>query len=148
MKKLVQTRIAGVTFANDDGESRQDIIASLPAFITCELIPTYYDNQFAIKVREETTKKIIGWIPKENLDSNLAKYRILTGTVEKTKNTWHVVAYPAIEPTVKQCKLVKLVCDVMRIPKPAYDKRAYNHFLNIARQRKWIDKTFAVINNK
>ncbi len=58
-------KISGVTFKNDDGTDRQQIISKLSVGQELKLIPYKYKNQDALYVKT-LDDKIVGTIPAEN----------------------------------------------------------------------------------
>lgn len=135
MKNLNETKITGVTFNNEDGESRQEILKSLPRYVELKLVKTTYNGQFAVKVIELKTNKLIGWIPKSNLDSDIVNCQRLTGIVEKTKDTYHVTARRQDVPSGSQYRLISMLCRKFNLEKPVYDKITYGKFLADVRKK-------------
>ncbi len=63
--KFINTKVAGVTFANDDGTQRQDIIKGLTMGEQVLLVRDH-DNEhdfYAVQV-QTTEKEVIGWVPR------------------------------------------------------------------------------------
>lgn len=126
-------KVAGVTFANENGESRQDILAGLAeqGIITVNLEYTSFEGEPAIKCHEKTTGKVIGWIPKKNIEEVTAcKIKQFTGFINFFKMKDGVGRYCAElcaqeKPTAKQYAKMIHLCKEQGIPMPAYDRRAY-----------------------
>ena len=86
-------KLAGVTFDNEDGTSRQKLLETMyqmPAhMILVDMIETTYDGERAVKVLESKSKYHIGWVKK----TDLAKYEKfpdqMTASVNYYKNTYY-----------------------------------------------------------
>ena len=128
--------IAGVTFKNEDGESRQEILKNIfnsySNIITIRLQHvTYYRNGIgepAIKCVEKSTKKMIGWLPKDMV-KNYKNVRELTGLIKVFNNKYIVELYNQEPPTHAQYEMVKSICSKNNIPAPAYDRHAYDSII-------------------
>lgn len=139
MKTMV--RVAGVTFNNDNGVSRQNIIRSLQGehgIITCDLIETVYHNpetgedEKAIEVREHVSKQMLGYIPRKELDNENLDNQ-MTGFIRFYKGTWSVQLDTIKRPSPKQYAYVKSLCTKYRKAMPAYDVRAYAYMFEMVR---------------
>ena len=135
------TRLAGVSFANDatdGGESRQELLKQiynngLPVIVTIE--PCIFHNtdtncdEDAIKVRQKSTGKILGWIPREDID-RCKSIDTMTLTVGFYKNTYNGVLNPNVAPTAKQYSYMKYLHSKGLIQcMPEYDKAIYSRVL-------------------
>ena len=126
-------KLAGVTFSNDEkdgGENRQDILAMLMNqnrnVFTADLLYTKYNNEFAIKVKEHATGKVIGWIPKTELETfRYTKVKQMTGFIECHHNKFCVRLDKQQPPTSKSYAYMKYICESCGWAMPAYDRRAY-----------------------
>lgn len=132
----VMTKVAGVTFANDEkdgGRSRQEILKELAtskgSIITVNLYRTNWLNpktgkyEHAIKCVEHDSKEVIGWIPKTDIDK--IKEKQMTGFIGFVKGTYNVALDVQKCPTQAQYHAMKDICKSTGIPMPAYDVRAY-----------------------
>jgi hypothetical protein len=136
MKETLKT--AGVTFANPDGESRQEILKSFGdgTFITVNLIKQTYFNpqtkipELAIACFEKNTKKQIGYIPKADIEPEIIKMRQLTGYVSVFNDTYYCVLTKQQEPDTKMYSDMKQFCENIHLKPPAYDTRAYIQFID------------------
>lgn len=139
MKNFI--KVAGVTFKNEDGVSRQNIIRSLSCnhgIITVDLCETVFHNnetnedERAIKVLEHNTKQCIGWIPRTDLDNeNLSDQ--MTGFVRNYKGVWSVQLDNIKRPSAKQYAYAKSIANKKHIAMPAYDVRAYAYLYEAVR---------------
>lgn len=126
-------KLAGVTFDNEDGTSRQKLLETMyqmPAhMILVDMIETTYDGERAVKVLESKSKYHIGWVKK----ADLAKYEKfpdqMTASVNYYKNTYYVELSICEAPSQKQYHTVKSIVAKKHMPKPIYDKKAYAAFL-------------------
>lgn len=129
-------KVVGVTFNNDKidgGESRQQILHDLRKsgrrIISVDLIYTEYDGEPAIKVREKSTKKIVGWIAKtEVAEIMAAKIKHSTGFISKFEGIENLKLQKPEFPTNVEYHRMKAMCNNAGLTMPAYDKRAYDVF--------------------
>lgn len=126
----MNTRIAGVKFNNDKeygGESRQYILQQLyesyGAIITVDLKRTYYNNEPAIQCIEHTTRRLLGWIPKTDIEQ--IKTNQMTGIIYKSKHGYSVELSDQQKPSKAQYQTIKSIYSKNNQTMPAYDKRAY-----------------------
>jgi hypothetical protein len=140
---IKELKLAGVTFANEDGENRQDILRNFATsmcggIITTDLMDTIYHNpetdedEYAIKVVEHNSRKIIGWIPKSEL-ANPDLDEQMTGFIRHYKNNYYVVLDTIKKPSQKQYHYAKSLAKRLGIPAIAYDSRAYAYVFNMNR---------------
>lgn len=129
------TKLTGVTFQNPDnegGENRQDLLkylAGYPTVVTLENVifhnPDTGLGEFAIKVRSDITKKLLGFIPKSEIGKwkNTGKMVL---TVNCYKNTYYGELSPAKNPTPKQYGAMKQLVKAGIVSKmPPYDQTIY-----------------------
>lgn len=130
-------RLAGVTFINPEnegGENRQDLLAQLagmPTPVTLENVIFHNDEtglgEFAIKVRSDITGKLIGFIPKADINKwkNTGKMML---SVSFYKNTYSGSLYEMRKPTPKQYGAMKaLVAKGIINKMPPYDQAVYQY---------------------
>lgn len=128
-------KLAGVTFTNstdEGGESRQDLLAQLvgmPTPVTLENVIFHNDEtglgEFAIKVRSDITGKLIGFIPKADINKwkNTGKMML---TVSFYKGTYSGSLNQLRKPTPKQYGTMKsLVAKGIVSKMPPYDQTVY-----------------------
>lgn len=123
-------KVVGVTFNNEDGESRQEILRALRKsnrrIVDLDLIYTEFEGEPAIKVRERSTKKIIGWMPRtEVVEIMKAKIKHTIGFITKYEETECVKITKPEFPTNVEYHRMKAMCAKKGVEMPAYDKRAY-----------------------
>lgn len=93
-------KLAGVTF-----ENRQsilgNIVKNIGKEIICDLVDTIYNGEPAIKVLERSSKKQIGWVPRQNLkelyNKNIEK---IYGEIGYYKETYFVRLYEPVRKAV------------------------------------------------
>lgn len=124
-------KVAGVTFANENGKNRQDIIAGLGlGFKTAKLKQTTYEGERAVEVR--IGGQLIGYVPKTQLSNPLSYADELTALVSvysgPDKDKYYVVLTERQAPSAKEYAYMKKLCLSAKRPMPAYDKRAYAQY--------------------
>lgn len=132
-------KVAGVKFSNEDGESRQEILANLAkinlgGIITVDLIETEFEGEYAIKCVEHNSRKVIGWIPKTELKNETLSSQ-MTGFIRKTSYGQNVQLTVIKKPTSAQYHYAKALCSRNKKPMPAYDARAYAFIFAMARAK-------------
>ena len=70
--ETIHTKVVGVTFQNDDGESRQDILSSMTGDEEIEIEKTIYNGEPAAYVK--WGNKILGYLSAELAKDLAAKY--------------------------------------------------------------------------
>ena len=123
--------IAGAMHDNDPedgGQSRQGILSTLPAIFEADLYPTTYNGQFAVKVKDHRTRRVIGWVPKKELGQFTGMTRTCRATgflmrFRDGKLSAQIREQVPVEPN--QYRAVKAWFQERGIPTPAYDHRAY-----------------------
>ena len=138
--KADKSKIVGVTFDNDaidGGENRQTILKSFLKnnihIISLDLIYTTYNGEKAIKVREKTTKQIVGWIPRSKVDDIMSKkIKHTVGFISTMIDKGEIIACLKIDkpkrPTNVEYHRMKKMCENRHIAMPAYDIRAYKDY--------------------
>lgn len=119
-------KVAGVTFANDNGTSRQDILALLNNsgnWFIAKLEQTTFEGERAVKVFVNNMQ--IGWIAKAQLDDERSYNKTLTCFVGKSKSGYYAQLTETIAPSAKEYHTMKAICSKHGLPMPAYDRRAY-----------------------
>ena len=118
-------KVAGVTF-----EGRQNTLNELVmmnrSIITVDLVYTTFNNEFAIKLVENSTGREIGWIPRSELYRFIScNIRQMTGFIGYYNNIYFVrvdwqqaPSYPAYVQMYNYC--TRNGCAM-----PAFDVRAY-----------------------
>lgn len=124
-------KVAGVTFANENGENRQEIIASLGlGFKTAKLKHTTFEGERAVEVR--IGGKLIGYVPRTQLSNPLSYADELTALVSvysgPSTDKYYVVLTERQTPSAKEYAYMKKCCLAAKRPMPAYDRRAYAQY--------------------
>lgn len=125
-------KVAGVTFDNPDGESRQTILRKLGfGYRYAILKQTTFDGERAVEVR--ISGKLIGYVPKTQLGNPLSHEEELTALVScyskgDGKDKYYVTLSAREVPTSKEYAYMKKCCLAAKKPMPAYDKRAYAQY--------------------
>lgn len=135
------TKIAGVTFdnpADEGGENRQVLLKQLygsaPTPVTLENVifhnPDTGLGEFAIKVRSDITHKLLGFIPKSEINKWNKTGKMML-TVEYYKNTYSGALTVCKDPTPKQYGAMKSFVKKGLISKmPPYDQTVYKWAFN------------------
>ena len=77
---MASINVAGVTFTNEDGESRQQILRDLGfGFHYALLKQTTYENERAVEVWIDS--KMVGYVPRKNLDDAMSYAEILRAQI-------------------------------------------------------------------
>lgn len=131
----MKLNVAGVTFKNDDGTERQDILKvlyGLPAHITiAQLIETTYDGERAVKVIDEKSKMNIGWIKKTDLKNHPTLPEKMTATIDFYQDKFFAVLDEYQQPSQKLYHAVKDIWTEKKLSKPAvYEARVYRYILD------------------
>ena len=118
-------KVAGVTF-----EGRQKTLKELVminrSIITVDLVYTTFNNEFAIKLVENSTGSEIGWIPKTELYKFTAcNIRQMTGFIGYYNNTYYVRLSEQLAPSREDYERMCQLCTRYGYGMPAYDVRAY-----------------------
>lgn len=125
-------RVAGVTFTNSNGESRQTILQKLGVgYHYAILNQTTFDGERAVEVWVDS--KMIGYVPKINLDDPISYESILVAQIgyyedpyTYSENYWASLS-PIQTPTEEEYQAMIKFCDSKHIPLPVVcDKRAYD----------------------
>lgn len=128
-------RIAGVTFANENGENRQDILKAFALqgknILTVDLKVTEYEGEKAIKCIEHKTKQMLGWIPKTDIEK--VKHSQMTAFIRKSKRGYSAALDIQKKPTRNQYYYVGKLCERYGMEQPAYDIRAYAQIFEMER---------------
>lgn len=128
-----EIKVAGVTFNNEacDGEeSRQEILRKLRMsnrrIVDLDLIYTQYEGRPAIKIRERSTKKIVGWIPEDRVYEVMeCRIKHTIGFISKHGSKECVKIQKPDFPSNREYHRMKAMCAKKNVNMPAYDKRAY-----------------------
>ncbi len=125
--------VAGVTFENPNGESRQELLAYLPKHIAVNLVHTTFtrnngQKEPAIEIWEKSSGKQIGFIPKDRI-RQMQNVHELIGTIAKNKNTWNCTLRMPEKPSGKLYHAVKNLCQQQNLKLPPYDKQIMTAFL-------------------
>lgn len=126
-------KVAGVTFANENGANRQDIIRAIGAgWKTAKLKQVVFEGERAVEVRIDG--HLVGYVPKVQLTNPLSYERELTALVERYSKTpddigkWHITLSAREVPSSKEYAYMKKLCRDAGFAMPAYDRRAYANY--------------------
>lgn len=126
-------RLAGVTFDNGDGSSRQELLATMSkrvgSYAIVDIIETMFEGERAVQILDRNSKRCIGWIPKAELADNPAFPATATVHIQLYKGTYYAEISETRIPSTKQYYAVKNICRNAGIPMPAYDARAYSSLI-------------------
>lgn len=132
-------KVVGVTFTNEDGTNRQNIIKALcgsHGIVTVDLVETVYHNpdtnedERAIKVCDHNTKLCLGYIARTQLeDARLADQ--MTAFIRCYKGTWNVQLDGIKRPSAKQYAYAKAIALKSGTAIPAYDVRALAYLFDM-----------------
>ena len=136
-------KIAGVTLANADGISRQEILKffGVSRYITVNLIKRYYFNpktgkkELSIACIEKSTKSQLGFIPEGDITQEIKGIRQMTGLVghHASDDTYYCELTETQAPSSETYAYVKEICESKNLLMPIYDMRAYAQFYD------WLD---------
>lgn len=119
--------VAGVTFDNPDGESRQAILKSFGfGFRYAILKQTVFDNERAVEVWIDS--KMVGYVPRKELDNPLSCESLLIAQIGRyeEEDIYWVSLSPAQLPTKQEFAEMTTFCTANHIALPVVqDKRAY-----------------------
>lgn len=121
-------KVAGVTFDNPDGESRQTILRKLGfGYRYAILKQTTYDGERAVEVW--TDSKFIGYVPKAQLDNALSYASILLVQIlyYEEKNIFCAELSELQTPSDAEIAQMKLFCRNNKLAMPPMDKRAFKY---------------------
>jgi hypothetical protein len=126
-------KLNGVTFNNEDGKNRQDVLREISyreaGISIVNVVETKFEGERAVQVFDSITNQCIGWIPKDELAANPSFPETMTVRVQQYKGIMFADIMPTITPSSKQYFAVKRICKERRIPMPAYDARAYKSII-------------------
>lgn len=121
-------KVAGVTFDNPDGESRQTILRKLGfGYRYAILKQTTYDGERAVEVW--TDSKFIGYVPKSQLDNELSYASILLVQIlyYEEKNIFCAELSELQTPSDAEIVQMKLFCRDNKLTMPPMDKRTFKY---------------------
>lgn len=130
------TKVSGVTFNNEDGKNRQQVLAELVAanrqIITVDLVYTTFNGEFAIQLVENTTRQTIGWVAKTELYKfTSCNIRQMTGFIGFYNGTYYTRLDMQQAPSYQDYVSMYRYCSQNGYAMPAYDVRAYAICANI-----------------
>ena len=122
-------KVAGVTF-----ENRQQVLAGLlqqnRQVITVDLVYTTFNGEFAIQLVENSSRQVIGWIPRSELYRfTSCNVRQMTGFVGCYNNIYFCKLDWQQTPSQQQWSYVCDYCRRNGYGYPAFDVRAFG-FVN------------------
>ncbi len=117
-------KVAGVTFCNNNGVSRQEILKAIGiGFKTAKLRQTVFEGERAVEVR--IGGLLIGYIKKMQLSNQLSYERELTAYIGCMNNKYYCELTERERPSSVEYQAMKAFCYQNSMPMPAYDRRAY-----------------------
>ena len=118
-------KVAGVTFENRQ-ETLKELVELNRSIITVDLVYTTFNNEFAIKLVENSTGREIGWIPRSELYKfTSCNIRQMTGFIGYYNNTYYVRLSEQLAPSREDYYKMYQLCTRYGYSMPAYDVRAY-----------------------
>lgn len=118
-------KVAGVTFENRQ-ETLSQLVGMNRSIITVDLVYTTFNNEFAIKLVENSTGREIGWIPKTELYKFVScNVHQMTGFVNYYNNIYYVRLSEQLAPSREDYERMCQLCTVYGCGLPAFDVRAY-----------------------
>ena len=144
-------KIAGVTFENEDGTSRQDLLKNLyeqfkkEHFVVQANHITYdggpFDGEQGIQILSK--RQVIGMIPKADVDKIQTDVTEMVCCLDKAdiegKTVYFGTVRPRIDPSAKQYQIVIRMYRAHQLQKlPIYDKYLYSE--TISRKNKYYNK--------
>ena len=118
-------KVAGVTFENRQ-KTLKELVGMNRSIITVDLIYTTFNNEFAIKLVENSTGREIGWIPKTELHKfTSCNIRQMTGFINCYNDTYYVRLSKQLAPSREDYERMYQLCTRYSYGMPAYDVRAY-----------------------
>lgn len=145
MNTEIITRVAGVTFCNADGSSRQELLAHI--FDTCYahacvvcIVETDFEDSTALRIDvpvSDGRQLTVGFIPKQKIPA-FQKYSgkkmtlIVKESVIDDKVIYSASVRPLLAPTGKQRALANQLLKKCRPAYLTYDRYIYANFIAIA----------------
>lgn len=131
MATVTSINTAGVTFSNQDGQKRQDIICELASkqrFYEADLKETTFNSMRAVEVWIKG--KQIGYVPATYLMCAISRFYKLTAEINyyRDKNIWFVTLSMPQSPTPSQKNAILNFCQANGFETPIDDIRAYAEF--------------------
>lgn len=118
-------RVAGVTF-NRRQETLKELVGMNRSIVTVDLVYTTFNNEFAIKLVENSTGREIGWIPKAELYRfTSCNIHQMTGFINYYNNTYYVRLSEQLVPSREDYEKMYQLCKTYGYGMPAFDVRAY-----------------------
>lgn len=119
--------VAGVTFANPDGEKRQDILKSLGfGYKYATLVQTTFQNERAVEVWIDA--KLVGYIPRKHLNDPISYSEMLFAQIAFSNEigNYYVILSPLEPPDIDEQIATCEYCSKHQKELPiVFDKRAY-----------------------
>ena len=118
-------KVAGVTFENRQ-ETLKELVMMNRSIITVDLIYTTFNDEFAIKLVENTTGREIGWIPRTELHKFVScNIHQMTGFIGYYNSTYYVRLSEQLAPSREDYSRMYQLCTTYGYGMPAFDVRAY-----------------------
>lgn len=119
--------VAGVTFANNDGTKRQDILRKLGfGYRLAYLVQTTFENERAVEVR--IGNELVGYIPRKHLSDPISYSVSLLAQIayNDVSGNYYVILSPIEPPDGEEIAKTTAYCREHNITIPVIsDKRVY-----------------------
>ena len=119
--------VAGVTFANNDGTKRQDILRNLGfGYKLAQLVQTTFENERAVEVRIDGN--LVGYIPRKYLDNPISYNTSLLAQIayNDVSGNYYVILSPIEPPDSEEIAKTTAYCQEHNIKIPVIsDRRVY-----------------------
>lgn len=122
-------KVAGVTFENPDGESRQKILKGFGfGFRYAILKQTTFENERAVEIWVDS--KLIGYVPRTQLDNPLSYRDIMLVQIlyYEEKGIYCAEISELQPPSDAEIRRMVVLCKRCGIVPPPEDVRAYRYF--------------------
>lgn len=119
--------VAGVTFTNNDGTKRQDVLKKLGfGYKLAYLVQTTFEGERAVEVRIDNA--LIGYIPRKHLSDPISYSASLLAQIayNDVADNYYVILSPIEPPDREEIVKTTAYCREHNITMPViFDKRVY-----------------------
>lgn len=124
---MTEITVAGVTFANPDGQNRQDILNGLGfGYKYATLVQTTFQNERAVEVWIDS--QLVGYIPRKHLSDPISYSETLFAQIlfSQEIGNYFVVLSPLEPPSIEEQIATCEYCNLHHKSFPTiFDRRAY-----------------------